>query len=82
MACDAQGAFAQLQSQARVAVDGRALLAAGLNVSVPDGRLSLLLSASPPDYNQTQPSLGTALTAQLKGRLVSILLYSRLLMQP
>lgn len=57
--------LAQFQSQAQVAVDGRSLLVSGLNVSAPDGRLSLLLSVSP--SNQTQPSLATTWVAQIKG---------------
>lgn len=63
--CAVQGMLAQFQSQAQVAVDGRSLLASGLNVSAPDGRLSLLLSVSP--SNQTQPSLATTLVAQVRG---------------
>lgn len=66
--CAVQGTLAQFQSQAQVVVDGRSLLASGLNVSAPDGRLSLLLSVSPP--NQTQPSLATTLLAQIRGRFI------------
>lgn len=66
--CAVQGTFAQFQSQAQVVVDRRSLLASGLNVSAPDGRLSLLLSVSPP--NQTQPSLATTLLAQIRGRFI------------
>lgn len=67
--CTIQGMFARLQSRAQVIVDGRSLLTSGLNISTSDGRLSLLLSVSPPTSAQTQPSLTTTLTAQLKGRL-------------
>ncbi|XP_056913419.1 uncharacterized protein LOC130539234 isoform X1 [Takifugu flavidus] len=67
--CAVQGMLAQFQSQAQVAVDGRSLLVSGLNVSAPDGRLSLLLSVSP--SNQTQPSLATTWVAQIKGPLRS-----------
>lgn len=67
-----QGVFSQLQSRAQLTVDGHKLLASGLNVSVADGRLALLLSYSPPASNQTgtQPSLDTSLTAQFKGQIV------------
>lgn len=65
--CATQGMLARLQSRAQVVVDGRSLLTSGLNISTSDGRLSLLLSVSPPAANQTQPSLAATLTAQLKG---------------
>lgn len=67
--CTTQGTLARLQSRAQVVVEGRSLLTSGLNVSTSDGRLSLLLSVSPPASNQTQPSLAAILTAQLKGSL-------------
>ncbi|XP_039672137.1 uncharacterized protein LOC120568593 [Perca fluviatilis] len=75
--CSIQGVFSQLQSRARLTVDGHKLLASGLNISVADGRLALLLSYSPPASNQTgtqhstQHSLDTTLTAQFKGPLRS-----------
>lgn len=70
--CSIQGVFSQLQSRAQLTVDGHKLLASGLNVSVADGRLALLLSCSPPASNQTgtQPSLDATLTAQFKGQIV------------
>lgn len=63
-----QGVLARLQSQAQVMVDGRSFLTSGLNISSSDGRLSLLLSVSPPTSSQTQPRLATTVSAQLKGR--------------
>ncbi|XP_070700951.1 uncharacterized protein [Pempheris klunzingeri] len=68
-----KGVFSQLQSRAQLTVDGHKLLASGLNVSVADGRLALLLSYAPPASNQTgtQPSLDAALSAQFKGPLRS-----------
>ncbi|TDH06001.1 hypothetical protein EPR50_G00128340 [Perca flavescens] len=71
--CSIQGVFSQLQSRARLTVDRHKLLASGLNISVADGRLALLLSYSPPASNQTgtQHSLDTTLTAQFKGPLRS-----------
>ncbi|XP_044075986.1 uncharacterized protein LOC122887130 [Siniperca chuatsi] len=71
--CSIQGVFSQLQSRAQLTVDGHKLLASGLNVSVADGRLALLLSYSPPASNQTgtQHRLDTTLTAQFKGPLRS-----------
>lgn len=69
--CSIQGAFAQLQSRAQLIVDGHKLLASGLNVSVADGRLALLLSFSPPASNQTRPSLDATLAAQFKGQIIT-----------
>lgn len=68
--CALQGALPQLQSQAQVLVDGRSLLASGLNVSAAEGRASLLLSVSPPSSNQTQPALATSFAVQLKGQII------------
>ncbi|XP_042353477.1 uncharacterized protein LOC121951275 [Plectropomus leopardus] len=71
--CSIQGVFPQLQSRARLTVDGHKLLASGFNVSMADGRLALLLSYSPPASYQTgtQHSLNATLTAQFKGPLRS-----------
>ncbi|XP_037642433.1 uncharacterized protein LOC119498040 [Sebastes umbrosus] len=71
--CSIQGVFSQLQSRARLTMDGHKLLASGLNISVADGRLALLLSYSPPASNQTwtQHSMDATLTAQFKGPLRS-----------
>ncbi|KAE8291162.1 hypothetical protein D5F01_LYC10756 [Larimichthys crocea] len=71
--CSIQGVFSQLQSRAQLTVDRHKLLASGLNVSVADGRLALMLSYSPLVSNQTGmwPSLDTSLTAQFKGPLRS-----------
>ncbi|XP_049888655.1 uncharacterized protein LOC126382681 [Epinephelus moara] len=71
--CSIQGVFSQLQSRARLTVDGHKLLASGLNVSVADGRLALLLSYSPPasDQTGTRRSMDATLTAQFKGPLRS-----------
>ncbi|XP_032388090.1 uncharacterized protein LOC116699543 isoform X1 [Etheostoma spectabile] len=75
--CSIQGVFSQLESRAWLTVDGHKLLASGLNISVGDGHLALLLSYSPPASNQTgtqdsaQHSLDTTLTAQFKGPLRS-----------
>ncbi|KAK1879652.1 hypothetical protein KUDE01_027769, partial [Dissostichus eleginoides] len=71
--CSVQGVFSQLQSGVRLSVDGQQLLSSGLNVSVSDGRLALLLSFSPPAANLTgtQNSLNTTITAQFKGPLRS-----------
>lgn len=71
--CSTQRASAQLQSRAQLSVDGRKLLTSGLNVSVANGRLALLLSFSPTALNQTAtwPGLDTALTAQFKGQITS-----------
>nr|XP_033505718.1 uncharacterized protein LOC117271565 [Epinephelus lanceolatus] len=71
--CSIQGVFSQLQSRARLTVDGHKLLASGLNVSVADGRLALLLSYSPPASDQTGTwrSMDATLTAQFKGPLRS-----------
>ncbi|XP_070830189.1 uncharacterized protein [Chaetodon trifascialis] len=71
--CSIQGILSQLQSRAQLTVDRHKLLTSGLNVSVADGRLALLLSYSPPVSNETgtQPSLNASLTAQFKGPLRS-----------
>ncbi|XP_051279537.1 uncharacterized protein LOC127375918 isoform X2 [Dicentrarchus labrax] len=72
--CSMQGVFSQLQSRAEFTVDRHKLLASGLNVSVADGRLALLLSYSPPAASNrtgTRSSLHTTLTAQFKGPLRS-----------
>ncbi|TKS80112.1 putative uncharacterized protein LOC400499 [Collichthys lucidus] len=68
-----EGVYSQLQSRAQLTVDRHKLLASGLNVSVADGRLALMLSYSPLVSNQTGmwPSLDTSLTAQFKGPLRS-----------
>lgn len=70
--CSIQGVFSHLQSRAQLTVDRHKLLASGLNVSVADGRLALLLSHSPPASNQTgtQPRHVTTLTAQFKGQIL------------
>lgn len=62
-----KGALALLQSRAQLIVDGRSLFTSDLNISAPDGRLSLLLSVSSSTSTQTQPRLATALVAQVKG---------------
>ncbi|KAK5918982.1 hypothetical protein CgunFtcFv8_022916 [Champsocephalus gunnari] len=71
--CSVQGVFSQLQAGVRLSVDGQQLLSSGLNVSVSDGRLALLLSFRPPAANLTgtQNSLNTTITAQFKGPLRS-----------
>ncbi|XP_045907286.1 uncharacterized protein LOC123972095 isoform X3 [Micropterus dolomieu] len=71
--CSIQGVFSHLQSRVQLTVDRHKLLASGLNVSVADGRLALLLSHSPPASNQTgtQPRHVTTLSAQFKGPLRS-----------
>uniref|UniRef100_UPI0037E98E19 uncharacterized protein n=1 Tax=Semicossyphus pulcher TaxID=241346 RepID=UPI0037E98E19 len=71
--CSIQGVFPRLQSRAQLSLDRHKLLASGLNVSVSDGRLALLLSYSPPASNLTgtQQSLDATLTAQFKGPLRS-----------
>ncbi|KAI4809707.1 hypothetical protein KUCAC02_018573, partial [Chaenocephalus aceratus] len=71
--CSVQGGFSQLQAGVRLSVDGQQLLSSGLNVSVSDGRLALLLSFAPPAANLTgtQNSLNTTITAQFKGPLCS-----------
>lgn len=70
--CSLRGVFPQLQSGAQLIVDGHKLLASGLNVSVSDGRLALLLSVSPPASNETgaNSGLSTTLTAQFKGQII------------
>ncbi|XP_029929860.1 uncharacterized protein LOC115374855 [Myripristis murdjan] len=72
--CSIQGGFSQLQSKAHLIIDGQKLLVSGLNISVADGRLAMLLSYAPPASSQTatQPSLDMALTAQFKGPLRSV----------
>uniref|UniRef100_UPI003AABB2CD uncharacterized protein n=1 Tax=Centroberyx gerrardi TaxID=166262 RepID=UPI003AABB2CD len=72
--CSIQGGFSQLQSKAQLTVDKHKLLDSGLNVSVADGRLAMLLSYSPPASSQTgtRHSLDTTLTAQFKGPLRSV----------
>ncbi|XP_047445376.1 uncharacterized protein LOC125010660 [Mugil cephalus] len=70
--CSIQGVLSQLQSRAHLTVDGHKLLSSGLNVSVSDGHLALLLSYSPQAFNQTTPhNLDGFLTAQFKGPLRS-----------
>nr|XP_046265535.1 uncharacterized protein LOC124069998 [Scatophagus argus] len=71
--CSIQGVFSQFQSRTQLAVDRHKLLISGLNVSVADGRVALLLSYSPPAANQTgtRPSLDSTLTTQFKGPLRS-----------
>ncbi|XP_035489892.2 uncharacterized protein LOC118310747 isoform X2 [Scophthalmus maximus] len=71
--CSIQGVVPQFQSRAHLNVDGYKLLASGFNVSADDGRLALQLSYSPLASNQTRPqfSLGTSLSAQVKGPLRS-----------
>ncbi|KAF7669802.1 hypothetical protein LDENG_00124500 [Lucifuga dentata] len=68
-----EGGFSQLQSKAQLTVDGQKMFVSGLNVSLADGRLAVLLSYTPPASNQTWPqySLDTSLTAQFKGPLRS-----------
>lgn len=70
--CSIQGVVPQFQSRAHLNVDGYKLLASGFNVSADDGRLALQLSYSPLASNQTRPqfSLGTSLSAQVKGQIV------------
>ncbi|KAM6989140.1 uncharacterized protein LKV04_008860 [Tautogolabrus adspersus] len=71
--CLIQGVPAQLRSRAQLSVEGHKLLVSGVNVSVSDGRLAVLLSYSPPSSNhtETQHRLETTLTAQFKGPLRS-----------
>ncbi|CAJ1071926.1 uncharacterized protein LOC122887130 [Xyrichtys novacula] len=71
--CSIQGVSSGLQSRAQLSVDGHKLFLSGLNVSLSDGHLSLLLSSSQPSSNQTETrhSLGMSLTAQFKGPLRS-----------
>ncbi|XP_035760122.1 uncharacterized protein LOC102781844, partial [Neolamprologus brichardi] len=68
--CSIQGTFSQLQSRAQLTVEGHKLLTSGLNFSGTNGHLSVLLSYSPPAFNQTrtQCNLDAVLTAQFKGQ--------------
>ncbi|CAI5641741.1 unnamed protein product [Oreochromis niloticus] len=74
--CSIQGTFSQHQSRAQLTVEGHKLLTSGLNFSGTNGHLSVLLSYSPPAFNQTrtQCNLDAILTAQFKGPLRSALL--------
>ncbi|XP_037131472.1 uncharacterized protein LOC119136818 isoform X1 [Syngnathus acus] len=72
--CSIQGTLSQLLSKAQVTVDGHKLLDSGLNMSLVDGRLAVLLSYSPSPSNQTWKyfSLNTAVTMHFKGPVRSI----------
>ncbi|XP_042083292.1 uncharacterized protein LOC102293428 [Haplochromis burtoni] len=74
--CSIQGTFSQHRSRAQLTVEGHKLLTSGLNFSGTNGHLSVLLSYSPPAFNQTrtQCHLDAVLTAQFKGPLRSALL--------
>ncbi|XP_068995564.1 uncharacterized protein [Embiotoca jacksoni] len=71
--CSIQEVLSHLRSRVHFTVDRHKLLVSGLNVSVADGHLAVLLSYSPPGFNQTrtQHNLDTVLTAQFKGPLRS-----------
>ncbi|KAG7277412.1 hypothetical protein CRUP_033367 [Coryphaenoides rupestris] len=74
--CSVHGGPSRLQCQARLTVDGHKLLATGLNISMADGRLAVLLSFDRPstaaDDRPRPPDFESALTAQFKGPLRSL----------
>ncbi|XP_045076371.1 uncharacterized protein LOC123490399, partial [Coregonus clupeaformis] len=72
--CSIHGVMSQLRSRAHLSMDGHRLLVSGLNVSVADGRLAMLLSLTPPSSLRTYLpySLDTAMTAQFTGPMRSV----------
>ncbi|XP_029560066.1 uncharacterized protein LOC115156670 isoform X1 [Salmo trutta] len=72
--CSTHRVLSQLRSMAHLSVDGHRLLGLGLNVSVADGHLAMLLSLTPLSSPRTDLpySLDTALTAQFTGPMRSV----------